>query len=270
MADIKIAGHSFPKWVVITTALGGTAVIGFVYWQHKSNSDSSAAAASNSTAGSDAIDPVTGLPYSQDNDIDPATGLTYLAEAQEYGSVSAAESQASTDGYGYGGDDLSDSYGDGYYVGPTTDTGGSAPYTTNAQWAQAAEAGLSDIGYSETDVSNALGRYLANLTVTSAQATIIYDALAEYGNPPTGSYSVRISSGTTPTTSKVTVPNVVGQPQEAAFAILTEAGFKPKGSPVIKGKTLTVDTQSPAAGTSEAKGSTVTLKSTVHVTTSKK
>jgi hypothetical protein len=66
---------------------------------------------------------------------------------------------------------------------------------------------------------------------------------------------------TAPAAAQVTVPDVVGQPQEAAFAILAAAGFKSKGSPVQKGKTLVVDSQSPKAGAKADRGSTVTLTS---------
>jgi beta-lactam-binding protein with PASTA domain len=54
--------------------------------------------------------------------------------------------------------------------------------------------------------------------------------------------------------------------QEAANSAIAAAGLVPSGSAVIPGKTLTVDTQSPGAGASVARGSTVYLTSTVHTT----
>jgi PASTA domain len=66
---------------------------------------------------------------------------------------------------------------------------------------------------------------------------------------------------TSPAQAKV--PNVVGQPQEAGFAILSAAGFKAVGTNTVPGKVLTVQAQSPAAGALADKGSTVTLQSKV-------
>jgi hypothetical protein len=63
---------------------------------------------------------------------------------------------------------------------------------------------------------------------------------------------------------QVQVPNVVGMAQETAYARISAAGLKPSGAPVVPGKTLTVNGQSPAAGALANKGSTVTLQSTVH------
>ena len=115
-----------------------------------------------------AIDPVTGLPYSQDNPIDPLTGQAYLTEAQPYGSVSAAEqAYAASSSLDYsaclrdrrrrrrlvvGGQNLV----------PSNTVQGTT-YASNSAWAQAVEAGLSDVGYSSTDIAAALGRYLGNL-----------------------------------------------------------------------------------------------------------
>jgi PASTA domain len=62
---------------------------------------------------------------------------------------------------------------------------------------------------------------------------------------------------------RVKVPNVVGQPQEAGFAIISAAGLKAVGTAVVPGKVLTVQAQSPAAGALADKGSTVTLQSKV-------
>src|SRR5487761_775895 len=134
----------------IAVAGGGVVVLYFVWKQHKSSAAASTAAASTS-----AIDPLTGLPTSEDNTVDPLTGQTYLAEAQQYGSVSAAEAQASSGGYGYGSA-YGGGYGAGYGYGSNYNSGqalvpantvqGTA-YATNAAWAQAVEAGLTDLGY---------------------------------------------------------------------------------------------------------------------------
>lgn len=187
MADtVKVGGKHVSKWV-LWGGIGVVVVGGVLYLRGKGSSSSSSSTAQTGT------DPVTGLPYSMDNQVDPASGMTYLAEAQQYGSVSAAEAAVSG---GYGGVSGA-SYGAsglGYGGIPSYVTGDTSNppnvYATNAQWAQAVEAGLTALGYSSTDVAAALGRYLGNLSETADQATIVQAAVAEYGPPPVGSYQI--------------------------------------------------------------------------------
>lgn len=180
----------------IAVVIGGVGVAWFAWKQHKAGSGSASA---------QSIDPVTGLPYSQDNQIDPLTGQTYLGEAQTYGSVQAAENAVA----GQSSIDFSNAAGGGGF-GPVGSSGQAlvpantvqgTTYASNAAWAQAAEAGLTDIGYTSTDVAAALGRYLAGLSLTPAQATIVQAAIAEFGPPPVGSFQVIMAPGTGPTGS---------------------------------------------------------------------
>jgi hypothetical protein len=185
----EIFGHQVSKPALGAIIGGSGLAIWYAVKQRK--------AAASSAASSTAIDPVTGLPYSQDQVTDPLTGMTYLAEAQEYGSVSAAEQAVA----GAAADDFSSGAGTtGTGSTGTTTTGGTG-YTSNAAWAQAVEAGLTDIGYTSTDVSAALGQYLNSLPETSAQAGIVAAALAEYGPPPVGTYTILQASPTPPTGS---------------------------------------------------------------------
>lgn len=197
MQDINVFGHKVKPLTAGAVAVGSAAVIWFAVKQHQ--------AAAGTSASSSAIDPVTGLPYSQDDTDDPLTGLTYLGEAQQYGSVSAAEQAAA----GESSLDLSTAAGTGSGVignsgattlVPSTDTT-AATYATNAAWAQAVEAGLTDIGYTSTDISAALGRYLGSLSETADQATIVDAAIAEYGPPPVGTYTVILATSSTATGS---------------------------------------------------------------------
>lgn len=195
MANPLDAFKKLPTWGKVAVIGGGVGVTWFAWKQH-----TAAQAASSSSTNPSATDPLTGLPYSEDNTTDPITGMTYLAEAQQYGSVSAAESayaSGTTGQYynsGYGSTGTLGSYG---YVGNSTT---SETYTTNAQWAQAVEAGLTDIGYSSTDVAGAIGYYLSGVPLTSTQATIVYDAIAEFGQPPTGAPSITLTGSSTATT----------------------------------------------------------------------
>ena len=193
---VKIFGHTVSTPAAVAIAGGSGVAIWFAYKQHKASSASSASSATDPSA----IDPVTGLPYSQDNQIDPLTGMTYLAEAQEYGSVSAAE-QATA---GEASDDLSTADDSGLSDLTGTSTGTSLEavpggYATNAAWAQAVTAGLSDIGYSSTDVAAALGMYLGGLPLSTladgvSSASIVSAALAEYGPPPVGTFTMIAAS----------------------------------------------------------------------------
>lgn len=205
--DIKIGGHEFKQWQVWTVGIGGIGVTYLVWRAHKS------AAASSSTAAADMVtDPVTGQSYPASS-VDPDTGLTYSAEISEYGSVAAAEAAGGsgagvdTSGYGsisgygttlgaLGGENLSGA------IGTTSGT-----YATNAEWSQAVESGLADIGYSPEDIAAAVGRYLGGLSLTPDQQNIIQVALAEFDPPPVGTFSIIAAPATgTATTGNTTVP----------------------------------------------------------------
>ena len=201
---LHIGGKTVSWWWVIGGAAG---VGGVIYFIRRSSASSAAASGTSSSS----IDPVTGLPYSMDDQTDPATGLTYLQEAQEYGSVSAAEAAVSSDYYA-----SETSAGDtgtldaGYptiYPSETSSTSGS--YSTNAAWSQAVTEGLANLGWSATDVSTALGMYLAGMPLTTladgaSSLAIVQAAVAEFGPPPVGTYSIiapSSSSGAVGTTT---------------------------------------------------------------------
>jgi hypothetical protein len=237
----------------IAVALGGAGVAWFAIKQHQSSS----------AASSSAIDPLTGLPASQDNQPDPVTGEAYLAEAQQYGSVSAAEQALSGSGlsggyYGTGGSGLIGT-STGASLVPANTVQGTA-YATNAAWAQAVEAGLTDIGYAPTDISAALGRYLSGLSETAAQAGIVQAANAEYGPPPVGSFQViqapaagPVSTGSGPMENQTgTVTS--NQTHETAKVATTDGGHTwhytgPGGAGPVKNQTGTVHSSPPPAGT---------------------
>lgn len=197
---VKIFGRTVSTPAAAAIAGGSGLAIWFAYKQHK-------ASASATSTDPNAIDPVTGLPYSQDQQIDPLTGEAYLTEAQQYGSVAAAEQAVA----GESSLDLTSAGGGGGLVGSSTGVTtevASGGYVSNAAWAQAVTAGLTTIGYTSTDISAALGMYLGGLPLTTlpdgaSSASIVEAALAEYGPPPVGSFTVIMapSSGSTPTGS---------------------------------------------------------------------
>lgn len=180
-----IAGKKISNWWLIG---GGVGLVAVIYLYKKGS------LGGGGSSGSSAIDPVTGLPVSQDNQVDPVTGLTYLAEAQQYGSVQAAE-QMVTSGSGY----LGSGAGTGAIdSGFPTYAGGSAGgtavggqlFATNAAWAQAVTAGLVQLGYASTDVSAALGLYFAGQPLPANYATIVQAGVAEFGPPPVGTFQI--------------------------------------------------------------------------------
>lgn len=183
------------KWII-----GGVALVagGYLYLRHKASSSTA-----SSSTDPNAIDPLTGLPYSQDQQVDPLTGLTYLAEAQQYGSVQAAE--AAFSGTAGGGGAGTAGYPSGN-VGTGT-TGNTGSYATNAAWSQAVVAGLAALGYDPQAVSAALGALFAQAPLTPDQVTIVQAAEAEFGPPPQGSYP--IIPGPTP---PIIVPPPTPQP----------------------------------------------------------
>jgi len=265
-------GKKANKWVVIAVAAGGSVAAYVVYKNHQ-KSAAAAASASSSTAAGMVTDPTTGEQY-QSTAIDPDTGLTYGQEIGEYGSVEAAdesaqsaqESELENEGDLYGtGYDASD-YSTGTY-GSTTTTSGDV-YTSNSAWAQAATAGLTDIGYTGTQVSNALGEYLTGTPVDSSDAAIIQAAIAEYGNPPVGSFQIIAAPASTSSSSTsnnppatIAVPNVIGRTDlDTAESIITAAGLKAaaNGDSGV-GNLGSVTAQSPSAGTQVNAGSTVTI-----------
>lgn len=243
---------------------GGVVLLGgFVVWRHHSqtgswNPWSGGNANASGNANSSAIDPITGLPYSMDNQVDPITSLTYLAEAEQYGSVATAE--ASVSAYG-----TSSGTGSGIGVSPASPGNGSSTpppsdaYASNQDWVQAVQAGLTDLGYAETTTNAAIQGYLANQPLPAQEYRLMKTALSEFGPPPNGSFQLLQAPASAPGKSKVTVPDVTGLDVEQASGIIRQVGLKPSGPAGVKGKIHKVTSTSPAKGKDANQGETVTL-----------
>lgn len=173
MGDVK------KKQLVIGGALA--LLVGVYVYRKK---QSAAAAASSQTAGSGAspsaaTDPATGYPYGSAED----TAALQASAMASYGGYAGGAG-------GGGGGSLST---------PPTSTPG---FATNAAWAQAAEAYLTQNGADPTTVSAALGKYLTGQQVTDAQAAVIQSAIAFEGYPPVSgqdSYPPSIRQAPVPT-----------------------------------------------------------------------
>lgn len=228
--------------------VGGSGLGIFLLWRHD-NAKKTAAAASAGVAGTSAYG--------------------YGSAVNSYGYGSGSEpygySAYTYEPFGYGGNYGYGSFGSGVSeVAPTQ-------VVTNAQWVQAAAGQLGNTaGYSGASVIPALSAYSLGQPVTPAQEQYVTAGIGVEGYPPVpgpGGYPPAIKTttggGGTGQTSNVTVPKTVGMTQEDAFRLLQDEGLKPTGSKTITGKTLTVQSSTPAAGTSVKKGSTVKLTSKV-------
>lgn len=248
---------------------GGVAGVGMVVWIYRKNASNSQASAANATgANTTGIDPLTQLPYSQDNQTDPVTGMTYLTEAQQYGSVAAAEAAVSggaagggatfSPGFGVTGP-VDSGFGGSFFNPSPTPQPAATGYASFAQWAQAVQAGLTGLGYSQESVAAALGLFNAQHPLTADQAQIIRTAEAEFGPPPGGPYQI-IPTPSHGGPTKRPVPDVKGLKFEQAHQVLDSAGFKAvKAHPTYEDP---VTEQHPKAGTEEPAGTTVRLTGT--------
>lgn len=268
---MEIAGKKVNKWVLI--AGGGGAVLLF-YLYKKSSAE---AAADSSATDSSSIDPVTGLPYSQDNEIDPATGMTYLSEAEQYGSVSAAESAAtSQSAYTSSGAYYGAASGGtaGYPTLNVTGADGATGngYASNAAWSQAVTAGLAALGYEPTDISAALGLFFSSNPLGTAPdgvsyAQIIQAGVAEYGPPPVGNWAIipepsgggAVGTGTGTTTGNTPAKPKTVSGLRATSATATSIGLAWTADPGASSYQVRVTYQSSVVQTHTTTGTTYTV-----------
>lgn len=290
-----------PKVLVV----GGGLVVGVLVFIHFRNASSSTSAStSTATPSTSPADPypadgTVGDP-SDPNSTDPATGMTYGDEQATAADTAAGglyDNGGDLGGLGAGlGDEYpwdgttgnpndpysldpssGETYGDeGDFSSGTGSSAGGPPFTSNAAWSQYAENYLTTtVGLDSGTVSAALGPYILGQKVTSAQQSIIEQAIAYAGNPPvagTGGNPPGINvAGTTAggTGSQKKVPAVTGLRLTAAKTDLRQAGFN--DYQVVGGYTTgTVTAQKPAANTAASTGSLVSLTVKPDVTTKKK
>lgn len=242
---IKNPFRNMTKPQLYATIAGSAGVGGYLLYRHHKTTGSwnpfsagSSSSTTSATTSSTSIDPVTGLPYSQDNAIDPVTGLTYLAEAQQYGSIAVADASVSQFGTTAtsGGTTITGTPQPNGTVSGSTNPPGS-PYTSNAGWSQAVQAGLTDIGYDGPTVAAALGLYLTGQPMTAAQASIVNAGIAEFGPPPVGTFQVILApasgTGTTTGTSSGSAPKTA----PSGLSSTGHAGFADFGWGVVSGAT---------------------------------
>lgn len=248
MADVKLplVGDVSKKTLMIG-GVASVAVVGFI-WLRKRKTPAPAPAAATDTTGTtdpNAIDPNTGLPYSQE--------------------TSGAYTSPGYQDTGYG-----PTYGSSGYYDPNTgqwiygNTGtilGQA--TTNPGWAQQVEQYLiQNNGTDPVALSAALGAYLTGQAVTSTQESLIEQAIAIGGYPPQGGLNGYPPGIRTQPDGhgggNVVVPNVVGQNAGKAHNTLVNAGLHPVADPGQHPSDKVTST-TPKAGETVAKGSEVLI-----------
>lgn len=242
-------------------AAGGVAVLavilGVAYYRH-SRSANAAAAAPDGQSADGTTDP---------NAVDPDTGLTYAEEA-------AGISAGDLAGYGSAFGDTSgiigyDAQGNPIYA-DQVGYGPAPSFTSNGAWAQAAEQYLVETtGANAGIVAAALGAYIDGQPLTSAQASVVQQAIAFFGQPPqagSNGYPPSLKMAEPPgsgggggTAGSVAVPDVVGKDVEQATLMLQGAGLKAKGPAGAKGVEHIVTSQDPKAGATAKRGGTVRL-----------
>ena len=244
------------RFVTVGLVVGGGAVVAYSVYKYEKNKQAAQTAATESAAAA------SGYGYGS------AYGYGTSAGAFGYGGVT----------YGYG---ASGGFPAGYYgYGVPSPPGGgvaSPPVaaTTNAQWDQAAIQQMTGDGWDAQTVAGALGAYLNGRELSAAQVNVVDAAIGIEGYPPVAAssgYPPAIKTGGTPgggsgggQGGKVHVPNVRGKRVETARDEVEHAGLKAAIIPANRpqGKEFIVTSQSPAAGRSVNKGSTVTLRAKV-------
>lgn len=269
---IDIGGHKVKKSTAYLAGAAGAGVIVIAVMRKRS----AASAAAASTASALVTDPAG----NQCATLDPATGYCPGTAADTAAQQAAAVGSSAdyADAGGGGG-------GSGYYYTPpttgTSGTGSAVPaFQDNASWGQYVETALGSNG--SDAIAAAIAKYLSGQPVTEAQQTTIEEAIALANTPPvTGTngdppsmtlLSAPASTGTTSTTSTtgtgttsaapvmVRVPNIVSDSAVNASSALQSVGLLMSPEPAaVAGKTHVITGQTPKAGASAAKGSTVTI-----------
>lgn len=205
MADtIDIAGKPVKKSLLAGMALAVIVLGGAIYVRNKK--------ANAAATASPIIDPATGFQQGSPEDL-----------------AALSQLQASYQGTGLGGGS-----GGGGSISSPPGTGG---FTSNAEWAQAAEDYIVNTAQGNaTVVGNALGKYLTGSSVTPDQINIINQAIAFEGYPPVpgpNGFPPAIREAPAPPPPKppppattVIVPDVRGMGYGHAFNVCKAAGLK--------------------------------------------
>jgi PASTA domain len=283
-STIKLFGHEYKKQTVFI-ASGAVVVAGGAYYfirrRNAANAQSAANAAQEATTNANNIDPATGYPYGSPQDEAALAGMNESEyETDTLGDIGNSGA-GEIIGYDSDGNPI-------YGSGTSSDVVG---FTTNAEWGQYAEEYLGSTG--SDSIAAAIAKYLSGQPLTTAQITVVQEAIAiagtppvagENGNPPNyvtapanttttttspappgspnpGGPATGTGGGTTTTTSgstvqRVNVPNVVGMRADTARQTLRQANLKYN---ISDNATGTVTATHPAAGAYTKVGTVVAV-----------
>lgn len=234
---VKTPFGPMQKKTAMLVGVGGLVVVGVAYYRHQKAAQASAAASTTDAA--------TSAANATDTGIDPATGFPY-------GSAEDSAALASQQGLNYS---PYGTLGGGGSTGQYPSTG--PPFSSNATWAQYCEQTMGSSG--SDAIAAALGHYLTGSPLQSGESTIVDQAIAVGGYPPTaGPNGMPPGLNTNnPGGGQVKVPNVVGMETAAGDRAITSAGLQFSHGPLKTGVGSTITATSPAGGTMVAQGSTV-------------
>lgn len=159
MVNVPGVGPAKKGYVLV----GVAAVVGIVGYSYVRRKNAAAAAAATAPPVDSTTAGQTSNPYSLASD---ASGYNTVYPSQQYGNT----------GYDLYGNPLP----------PNTGLHSGGPYTTNNDWATAAEAALQNTGITLEVASTAVTRVLGGLSVTSTQQGYFLQAVGTLGQPPQG------------------------------------------------------------------------------------
>lgn len=159
------------------------------------------------TSAASGIDPMTGVPFSQE--IDPNTGLPFSQEAGIGGSPIGSPFGALS---GMSLNPLTGQFQPAQSLLPTTPT-------SNPQWMQAAESYLVGLGFDPTATASALGRYLSGTTLSADQLGIVQAGIGGFGTPPTAVKAPTLTPATGQTPARVADGYYVLYPTHQPFQV---------------------------------------------------
>lgn len=257
MADnVHVPGLGEVKKPYLYGGIAAVVLIGGIMW-YRNRQAAQAAAATTTSTDTSSQDPTAVDPNSP-------TGQTYAEEAAgnlgsfPYGGVSDYGGSY----YGTGNITGYDQYGNPIY---STGITGNQVYTTNSDWATAAESDAATLNIDTATAATAISRILAGLSVTTQQQDLFMQLVGLLGQPPQG-YPKPIKVTDSPgqpgppgTSGTVTIPNVVGLEFGPAFNKLTNAGLISEPGKNGVNATWKVTAQSPKGGTKANKASIVKL-----------
>jgi hypothetical protein len=232
----------------------GVVVLAVIWYRQKK---SASAAAGGTPAGTGMVTDPAGNVCSA---LNPASGYCP-------GTAQDMAYQANQLGYGgsaYGGGGGGYSYGTGASPSGTGTTPGPGSFTNNAEWASYCESVMGSNG--SDAVAAALGKYLTGNQITTTQATIVDEAIAVGGYPPTNGPGGRppglnVTSpggGGGGGSNLITVPDLAGQSAGQAHNALLALGLVPVAPPSQKAN-YKVWYTNPRAGSKVSRGTHVTI-----------